>query len=82
MPGTPDSFTAQQIVIGTTASAGKIGTTDEDRTANYYELIKAEALTDCMFGTELDVCDGLHHKPQSVQLIAKAMLHGWNMEEK
>ena len=49
---------------------------------NYYELIKAEALTDCMFGTELDVCDGLHHKPQSVQLIAKAMLHCWNMEEK
>ena len=42
----------------------------------------AEALTDCMFGTELDVCDGLHHKPQSAELIAKAMLHCWNMEEK
>lgn len=26
-------------------------------------------------------CDGLHHTPQSAELIAKAMLHCWNMED-
>lgn len=28
---------------------------DEDRTADYHALIQTEAITDCMFGTELDV---------------------------
>ena len=27
-------------------------------------------------------CDGLHHTPQSAELIAKTMFHCWNMEDK